>query len=137
MNSEEWQITRKIRDWNCEVMSWGILASSQDGPVERGFSPRAEHASPQPSTIELYLSQVLSLSDFPGGSVVKNVPVDAADTGSIPDPGRFPHSSEQLSLGACALLSLCSRAQKPQLLSSRALKPMLRNQRSHCNKKLL
>ena len=59
MNSEEWQITRKIRDGSCEVMSWAILASRQDGPVERGFSPRAEHASPQPSATELYLSQVL------------------------------------------------------------------------------
>ena len=28
------------------------------------------------------------LSDFPGGSVVKNLPDNAGDTGSIPDPGR-------------------------------------------------
>ena len=26
---------------------------------------------------------------FPGGSVVKNLPVNAGDMGSIPDPGRF------------------------------------------------
>ena len=25
---------------------------------------------------------------FPGGSVVKNLPANAGDTGSIPDPGR-------------------------------------------------
>jgi len=25
---------------------------------------------------------------FPGGSVVKNLPVNAGDTSSIPDPGR-------------------------------------------------
>ena len=51
---------------------------------------------------------------FPGGSVVKNLPANAGDTGSIPDPGRFhmPWSNK-----ACALqlLSLCSRAQELQL----------------------
>ena len=26
---------------------------------------------------------------FPGGSVVKNMPTTAGNTGSIPDPGRF------------------------------------------------
>ena len=26
--------------------------------------------------------------DFPGGSVVKNLPANAEDTGSSPDPGR-------------------------------------------------
>ena len=29
-----------------------------------------------------------SRKDFPGGSMVKNPPFDAGDTGSIPDPGR-------------------------------------------------
>lgn len=27
-------------------------------------------------------------TDFPGGPVTKNVPADAGDLGSIPDPGR-------------------------------------------------
>ena len=27
--------------------------------------------------------------DFHGGSVVKNLPANAGDTGLIPDPGRF------------------------------------------------
>ena len=52
---------------------------------------------------------------FPGGSVVKNLPANAGDTGSIPDPGRFhtPRSKE-----ACVpqLLSPCSRAWEPQLM---------------------
>ena len=34
---------------------------------------------------------------FPGDSVVKNPPDDAGDTGSIPDPGRFPPAAEQQS----------------------------------------
>ena len=29
--------------------------------------------------------------------MVKNPPVNAGDTGSIPGPGRFPHAVEQLS----------------------------------------
>ena len=28
--------------------------------------------------------------DFPGGSVVKNLPANAGDVGSIPGSGRFP-----------------------------------------------
>ena len=35
---------------------------------------------------------------FPGGSVVKNPPVSAGDTDSIPDPGEIPYAVEQLSL---------------------------------------
>jgi len=27
--------------------------------------------------------------DFPGGPVVKNLPANAGDTGSIPGPGKF------------------------------------------------
>ena len=33
--------------------------------------------------------KMLGVVDFPGGPVAKNSPVDAADTGSIPGPGRF------------------------------------------------
>jgi len=33
---------------------------------------------------------------FPGGSVVNDSPTNAGDTGLIPDPGRFPHATEQL-----------------------------------------
>ena len=80
---------------------------------------------------------------FPGGSLLKNLPANAGDTGSIPGPGSFrmPQSNE-----ACApqLLTLCSRAPEPQLLSpcattieasTPALEPMLCNKRSHCNEK--
>ena len=56
--------------------------------------------------------------DFPGGPVVKNPPVNAGDTGSIPDPG-----------------SPCHRATKPQLLSPHTLKPVLGNKRSRRDEK--
>ena len=35
------------------------------------------------------LGKLLNLG-FPGGSVVKNPPANAGDTGSIPGLGRFP-----------------------------------------------
>ena len=37
--------------------------------------------------------------DFPGGSVVKNLPANAGDMGSSPGLGRSPHAVEQLSPG--------------------------------------
>ena len=51
--------------------------------------------------------------------MVKNLPANAGDTGSIPGPGRshMPRSNEA---HVPQLLSLCSRAHEPQLLSLRA-----------------
>ena len=58
------------------------------------------------------------LWDVPGGSVVKNLPASAGDTGFIPGQGRLPHAAEQLS---------------PQLLSLSPLEPVLHNKRSYQN----
>ena len=54
--------------------------------------------------------------DFPGGAVVKNPPANTGDMGSSPGPGRshMPWSNEAR---VSQLLSLCSRAREPQLLS--------------------
>ena len=56
---------------------------------------------------------------FPDGAMVKNPPANAGDTGSSPGPGRshMPWNNEARVL---QLLSLCSRAHEPQLLSPRA-----------------
>ena len=35
------------------------------------------------------ISFLKSKESFPGGLVVKNLPANAGDMGSIPDPGRF------------------------------------------------
>ena len=59
---------------------------------------------------------------FPGGSVVKNLPANAGDTGSIPDLGRS-HVPGGNSTPAPQLLSLCFRAQEMQLLSPYVLEP--------------
>ena len=52
--------------------------------------------------VDLFLIQIynilnVNVLDFPGGSVVKNPPASAGDTGSIPDSGKIPHAAEQLS----------------------------------------
>ena len=43
---------------------------------------------------------------FPGGSVVKNWPANAGDTGSIPDPGRshIPRRNEPPAVSARAVI---------------------------------
>ena len=53
---------------------------------------------------------------FPGGSVVKNLPANAGNMGSVPHRARshMPQSDEA---GTSQLLSLCSRAWELQLLS--------------------
>ena len=55
------------------------------------------------------------LHAFPGGSVVKNLPANAGDTGLVADPGRS-HMLQNHQTHARQLLSLCSRVQEPQLL---------------------
>ena len=40
------------------------------------------------SWLRVKLNYVSMLKDFPGGPVVKNLPVNAGDMGSIPGPGR-------------------------------------------------
>ena len=59
------------------------------------------------------------IQSFPGGAVVKNPPANAGDMGSSPGPGRshMPRTNEA---HAPQLLSLCSRACEPQLLSPQA-----------------
>ena len=66
--------------------------------------------------------------DFPGGAVVKNLPANAEDTGSSLGPGgsHMPRSNEAR---VPQLLSLRSRARKPQLLKPACLEPVFRNKR--------
>ena len=63
----------------------------------------------------------IHIPGFPAGSVVKDLPANPGDVGSILDPGR-----SHMPLGNQArvpqLLSLCSRAQDPQLPKPLCLK---------------
>ena len=54
------------------------------------------------------------IQGFPDGSVVKNLPADAGDTGSNPDPGRshMPQSSHCVATTEPLLLRLCSATRK-------------------------
>ena len=55
---------------------------------------------------------------FPGGTVVRNLPANAGDTGSSPGPGRS-HMQWSYWAPELQLLSLHSKAREPQLLSPR------------------
>ena len=54
---------------------------------------------PAPGTMDLYCALLLPSQGFPGGSVIKNLPANAGDTGLIPI-WKIPHAVEQLSLCA-------------------------------------
>ena len=53
---------------------------------------------------------------------------------SIPDQRRA-HTPQSIWAHVPQLLSLCSRAQEPQLLSPHTPEPTLHSKRSHCNEK--
>ena len=69
---------------------------------------------------------------FPGGSVVKNLSANAGDTGSIPGLGRS-HILWSSYARMPQLLSLCSTAWEPQLLSPRATTTDARTPQSPCS----
>lgn len=82
------------------------------------------------------------MDDFPGGSVGKNLPDNVKDMVLILGPGRV-HMMQSNQARVSQLLSLSSRARKPQLLSPHATtteaqvpRPVL-HKRSHCNKQLM
>ena len=66
--------------------------------------------------------------------MVKNPPAKAGDKGMSPGPGRS-HMPQSNSVREPQLLSLSSRAHKPQLLKPAHLEPVLSNNRSHLNEK--
>ena len=56
------------------------------------------------------ITEILKLNgwDFPGGPVVKNLPYNAGDTGSIPGQGtKIPHAAGQQSPRATATELAC------------------------------
>ena len=72
---------------------------------------------------------------LPGGSVVKNLPDNAGDTGLILGLGGS-HMLRNNKAHETQLLSLCSRAWEPQL-RGRYLESLLHNKRSHLNEKAM
>ena len=82
--------------------------------------------------IDIYI--LLYTRAFPSGSMVKNSPVNAGETGSIPGLGRslIPRSNQ-----VCEpqLLVLCSRVQEPKLLSPWTATTEAQMLQSLCSKK--
>ena len=82
--------------------------------------------------------KITRMGASPGSSLVKNPPANVGHMDSIPDPGRSHMLRSNLACAQPQLLSLCSRAQEPQLL-----KPVLQYnsrystqyRRGHCPEK--
>ena len=55
---------------------------------------------------------------FPGGPVIKNLPVNAGDTDSIPWPGKIPHAMEQINPCATTITACEPQLRKPTHLES-------------------
>ena len=76
------------------------------------FSSRNEFKLP---TVITGLKKIKKVKEnFPGGPLVKNPPANAGHIGLIPDPGRSPHASEQLSPCATTAEARAPRAGAPQ-----------------------
>ena len=74
--------------------------------------------------------------------MVKNLPANAGDKGSIPDPRRSPHAAQQLNPRMTQVLHLCSRTWELQPLSPltrvhalqrEAREPHLESSPTRCN----
>ena len=65
---------------------------------------------------KLIFFNLKTLGVFPDGSVVKKLPANAGDVGSIPSPGES-HMLQSNEANAPQLLSLHSRIHEPQPLS--------------------
>ena len=98
---------------------------------QRKDSTNGVETTGQPSGNKLKLDpyfisrQKINSRDFPGGTVVKNPPAIAGDTGSSPGPGKIPQAAEQLS--PCATTTepalQCPRAATTEACVPRACAP--------------
>ena len=103
--------------WDADLLSWETWQRMIE--VTRILSL----TTPQPGYFESSCGVGLNLEleraeqDFPGGTVNKNLPVNAGDTGSITGPEKMPNAVGQRR--PCASTT----------------EPMLCNKRSHCSGK--
>ena len=110
-------------------------------PGKSGFKHKPSLQTPVPclllltsSKFRMFQDLKLQMGGFPGGSVVKNQPASAGDTGWMLRLGRS-HVPQISRAWVPQPLSLCSRAWEPQPLSPHTIEPVLRNRRNHGNEK--
>ena len=102
---------------------WQLIRTHDYKVIEAGNSSRLGNSNQsfccgQPENNIKTLSQTKKMRtrDFPGGPVVKNLPSNAGDKGSIPGQGtKIPHAMGQLSPCATTTEPTCSGARVPQL----------------------
>ena len=58
---------------------------------------------------------------FPGGSVVKNLPANAGDTGPVPGSGRFPTPEKEMATHSSILVWEIPWTEEPGGLQSKGL----------------
>ena len=93
----------------------GLCHWSQ-GANEQLLRPGSQSVRLQEEGFGVYQGLKNCFPGFLGGTVVKNLPANAGDTGSSPGPGRC-HTPRSNKARAPQLLSLQSRTREPQLLS--------------------
>ena len=111
-----WFIKQKKESGNSLVVQWlGLQALTARG---MGSIPGQRTKIPHATWPKKKKKKIL---DFPDGAVVKNLPANAGDMGSILGPRKIPHATEQL--------SPCATAPEPVLQSPRATttEPVCRN----------
>ena len=118
--SDSWlQIQSFLKEMDIRVFPALVHCEDERTWCALKWGPRCPWAwtgFPIPSpNVWIYLPLKRRDEGFPGGSVVKNLPANARDTGWIPDLGRF-HMPRRNWSHAPQLLSLCSRTWESKLL---------------------
>ena len=108
------------RPSNCHFRPpFAVLDACLPKPGSRGryrsHCPLLPSLRPQMTSTQIFLTLRIWLLGLTSGSVVKNLPVNVGDRGSIPGPGRS-HMPWSNSAHGPQLLNLCSRARELQLL---------------------
>ena len=104
-----------LKRYSC-LMRWLRSIPTENSLTLAGRLLCVQGQSQESKGLEKCLLKKSGTSGFPGGSMVKNPPTNAGDLGSIPCSGRS-HMLWGNWAHVPQLLSLCSRAGKPQLMS--------------------
>ena len=93
-----------------DMRTLGLKADKQEfgTPIQFLLSlPKAKNSLPPP--VQIHFREETRAVGFPGGSVVRNLPADARDVGSIPGSGRPPRKGSGNPLQYSCLGNLTDR----------------------------